>query len=162
AQTAPPTVPGMARPNSSPVRPASLVTVAARAIGRPESAVNRLPSIRSCCARLSTTSPRMPASLITRSEPRPTTNRGIARDRAQLEQVVHFCEQVRGTTDTHRGEAGKGFAPRGLDADAALDLGAESERVRFAQLVRGLHRETHACSGPAAMRSMRAASGMAR
>ena len=34
AQTAPPTVPGMASPNSSPVRPAVWVSVAARAIGR--------------------------------------------------------------------------------------------------------------------------------
>ena len=38
AHTAPPTVPGMARPNSRPDRPAPLPSVAARAIGRPESA----------------------------------------------------------------------------------------------------------------------------
>ena len=38
AQTAPPTVPGIARPYSSPVRPACCVSVAARAIGTPASA----------------------------------------------------------------------------------------------------------------------------
>ena len=38
AQTAPPTVPGMASPNSSPDRPACWVSVAARAIGTPASA----------------------------------------------------------------------------------------------------------------------------
>ena len=39
AHTAPPTVPGMASPNSSPVRPACWVSVAARAIWTPASAV---------------------------------------------------------------------------------------------------------------------------
>ena len=39
AQTAPPTVPGIASPNSRPVRPAFCVSVAARAIGTPASAV---------------------------------------------------------------------------------------------------------------------------
>jgi hypothetical protein len=39
AHTAPPTVPGMASPNSSPVSPAFCVSVAARAIGTPASAV---------------------------------------------------------------------------------------------------------------------------
>ena len=39
AQTAPPTVPGMASPNSSPDRPACWVSVAARAIGTPAPAM---------------------------------------------------------------------------------------------------------------------------
>ena len=39
AHTAPPTVPGIASPNSSPVRPAPCVSVAALAICTPASAV---------------------------------------------------------------------------------------------------------------------------
>ena len=39
AQTEPPTVPGIASPNSSPDRPAFCVSVAARAIGTPDSAM---------------------------------------------------------------------------------------------------------------------------
>ena len=39
AHTAPPTVPGIASPNSRPDRPAFCVSVAARAIGTPDSAV---------------------------------------------------------------------------------------------------------------------------
>ena len=82
AHTAPPTVPGMASPNSRPERPASRVTVAALAMGRPASATRRRPSMRCPTARTRTTSPPMPASLMTRSEPRPMRKSGMSRVRA--------------------------------------------------------------------------------
>ena len=82
AQTAPPTVPGIASPYSRPPRPAFWLSVAARAIGTPASAWRRSPSTRVASARTWTTRPRIPASEMTRSLPRPSRNSGIERARA--------------------------------------------------------------------------------
>ena len=73
----------------------------------------------------------MPASLMTRSEPRPRRKRGSSRaareahEAAQLEQVVDLGEEVGRAADAHRREARQRLVARRLDADAALDVGAQ-------------------------------------
>ena len=73
AQTAPPTLPGIASVNSAPVSPASAAIVESFAMERPESALIT-PVAASTAApalRFRMTSPRIPASLITTLLPRP-------------------------------------------------------------------------------------------
>ena len=84
AQTAPPIVPGMASPNSSPERPASWVTVAARAIGSPASAISRPSATSAPSARSWITMPRKPASAMTTLLPRPRRRCGMSRLRTNL------------------------------------------------------------------------------
>ena len=131
AQTAPPTVPGMASPNSRPDRPGPL-GLGRRpghrqaGLGGVAVALDAEPSARSWMTR-----PRTPRSLMTRSLPRPSTRCGSSRARAkrtrraQLEDVVHGGEQVGRAADAHRREPRQRLVARGLDADPALDVGAD-------------------------------------
>ena len=76
------------------------------------------------------TRPRIPASAMTRSLPRPRMRCGSSRVRAnrtsarKLVGVVGGREQVGRATDPHRREPGQRLVARGLDPDPALDLGA--------------------------------------
>ena len=95
--------------------------------------------MRYCCGLHLTTRPPTPASLMTRSEPRPEEHQGHlpgareAHDGPQLEQVAHLREQVRGTADAHRREACQRLLARRLDAQPALDVGAQAERLLLGQ-----------------------------
>ena len=87
------------------------------------------------------TRPRTPRSLMTTSLPRPSTRCGSSRARAnrtsaaQLEHVVHGREQVGRAADPHRREARQRLVARGLDADAALDVRPDGDRVEGAPAV---------------------------
>ena len=84
AHTAPPTVPGIASPNSRPVRPAFWVSVAARAIGTPDSAMYAVAVDRASPRRGSGRRGRgSPASAMTTSLPRPRSRCGSPRERAK-------------------------------------------------------------------------------
>ena len=81
------------------------------------------------------TSPRIPASAMTTSLPRPRmtcvepARAGEANQGAQLVGVVDRREQVGRTADAHRGEPGERLVARCLDPDPALDVGAGRDRV---------------------------------
>ena len=81
------------------------------------------------------TRPRIPASAITTSLPRPRTTCGMPAaageldERPQLERVVRDGEQVGRPADAHRREPGQRLVARRLDPDPALDLGPERDRV---------------------------------
>ena len=74
--------------------------------------------------------------------PRPSRNSGIdarareAHERPQLEQVVGDREQVGRAADAHRREPRERLVARRLDADPALDVGADGERRRTARAPR--------------------------
>ena len=61
-------------------------------------------------------------------------------ERAQLEGVAHDREQVRGTADAHRREPGERLVARGLDADPALDVGPDRDRVERGRRIGGRDR----------------------
>ena len=72
---------------------------------------------------------------MTTSLPRPRTRYGRsarpreADERPQLERVVHRREQVGRTADPHRREPRQRFVARRLDADPALDLRPDGDRI---------------------------------
>ena len=113
--------------------------------------------MREPSARSWITSPRTPRSLMTTSLPRPRTRCGmLARAResdegAQLEDVVDGREQVGRSADAHRREPRQRLVARGLDADPALDVRSDRDRVERG---RGGH-----AADPRARRSMMAAVG---
>ena len=74
-RTAPPTVPGMLTPNSSPVSPQAGVFAAAEGSRAPPPQTTRFPSrsIRVRSPASFSTSPRNPSSETSRFEPEPTT-----------------------------------------------------------------------------------------
>ena len=107
------------------------------------------------------TSPRMPASAMTRSLPRPRTKWGSPRVRANRTsarsswRVVDGREQVGRPADPHRREPGERLVARGLDPDPALDVGADRDGVeRRDHGRRGRHR-----APPRDSRSIAAGSG---
>ena len=137
AHTAPPTVPGIARPNSSPDRPPRCVSVAARAIGTPASATS---------ARRRRATPRRGSGSRARARRHRRSRRrspargrgaGSARPRetdkgAELECVVRRGEEVGRPAHPHRREPGERLVARRLDADPALDVGAGREGSKAA------------------------------
>ena len=102
----------------------------------------------------------MPRSLMTRSLPRPRMRCGMAAlpreadERAQLERVVDGREQVGRAADPHRREPGQRLVPRRLDADPALDLRPDGDRVEG-----GRRRSREPPRGSGARRSPASGSG---
>ena len=139
AQTAPPTVPGTASPNSSPDSPAFWVSVAARAIGTPASATYVAPSTRLPSARTWTTRPRMPRSEITTLLPRPMSVSGRSRDRAKR-MSARSSKPLWAVTRRSAGPPTRivvSFASGALRSaftpDAARDVAAEGDEVELAR-----------------------------
>ena len=104
------------------------------------------------------TRPRIPASEMTRSLPRPSTKCGRPRVRAKRTRARSswalwtVANRSAGPADAHRREAGERFVARCLDPDPALDVGPGGDRIEA-----GDHR-----SPPRARRSISAGSGNGR
>ena len=135
AHTAPPTVPGIASPNSRPVSPAFCVSVAARAIGDARvggvalalDARSLGPILDDQAADAAVADHEVAAA--TQDQMWERARAGEAHERPQLEQVVDGREEVRRSADTHRREPRQRLVARRLDPDPTLDLGSDGDRV---------------------------------